>query len=147
MRPQSQHPWALPATLRATTATVAGSAANPNYYQEGERDNRKCGLAQRGRLRRVALRHRAWMAPVSRPEPSTVPSANSERASTSANLLTYLSVLARRKWVMLPAIIITPLVAVALNMQKPAVYEATAQVFLNRLNLAASLSGVVAPES
>jgi Mrp family chromosome partitioning ATPase/capsular polysaccharide biosynthesis protein len=64
----------------------------------------------------------------------------------SANLLTYLSVLARRKWVMLPAIIITPLVAVALNMQKPAVYEATAQVFLNRLNLAASISGV-APES
>ena len=84
---------------------------------------------------------------MSRPEPSTVPSANSEPASTSANLLTYLSVLARRKWVMLPAIIITPLVAVALNMQKPAVYEATAQVFLNRLNLAASLSGVVEPES
>ena len=84
---------------------------------------------------------------MSRPEPSTVPSPNSEPASMSANLLTYLSVLARRKWVILPAVIITPLIAVALNMQKPAVYEATAQVFLNRLNLAASLAGVVGPES
>jgi Mrp family chromosome partitioning ATPase len=65
----------------------------------------------------------------------------------SANLLTYLSVLARRKWVMLPAIIVTPLVAVALNMQKPVVYEASAQVFSNRTNLAASLAGVIDPAS
>jgi polysaccharide biosynthesis transport protein len=85
--------------------------------------------------------------PMSRPEAPTMPSATSEPASMSANLLTYLSVLARRKWVMLPALVVTPLVAVALNMQKPAVYESTAQVFLNRANLAASLGGLADPAS
>jgi Mrp family chromosome partitioning ATPase/capsular polysaccharide biosynthesis protein len=78
-------------------------------------------------------------------ESPATPSGSSEPASVSANLLTYLGVLARRKWIMLPALVLTPLVAVALEMQKPAVYQSTAQMFLNRSSLAASLAGVDVP--
>jgi Mrp family chromosome partitioning ATPase len=43
---------------------------------------------------------------------------------------------------MLPALVIVPLMAVLVTMRQEARYEATAQVFLNRANLAASLAGV-----
>ena len=75
------------------------------------------------------------------------PSASPQPPTVSANLLSYLGVLARRRWVILPMLVITPVVALALELQKPARYEATADLFVNRPNLAASLAGIAEPAS
>jgi Mrp family chromosome partitioning ATPase/capsular polysaccharide biosynthesis protein len=85
---------------------------------------------------------------VNRPEPGpAIPPGSPEGAGGSANLLTYLGVLSRRKWVMLPAIVLVPLLAVALTLRQAPLYEATAELFLNRENLAASLGGLAGPTS
>jgi Mrp family chromosome partitioning ATPase len=57
----------------------------------------------------------------------------------------YLHVLRRRKWLVLQAIVIVPATAVALSLRQPAVYEASAEVLVNRQNLAAGLAGVDDP--
>jgi len=54
----------------------------------------------------------------------------------------YLQILARRKWLVLPVVILVPLVVLAITASRPAVYKALADVLLNRENLAANLSGV-----
>jgi succinoglycan biosynthesis transport protein ExoP len=77
--------------------------------------------------------------------PPAVPPPSSEPPNASANLRTYLGVLARRKWIILPALVLTPLVAVALELQKPAVYESSAEMFVDRSSLAATLAGVAEP--
>jgi polysaccharide biosynthesis transport protein len=85
---------------------------------------------------------------VNRPElaPPIAP-GSPERPGGAANLLTYLGVLSRRKWVMLPAIVLVPLLSVALTLRQAPLYEATAELFLNRENLAASLDGLLGPTS
>jgi Mrp family chromosome partitioning ATPase len=67
----------------------------------------------------------------------------SENLNESPRTLSdYLAVLSRRKWTVLAMAIGVPLVAVGLmSFQKP-VYEARAEVLLNREDLAAALSGV-----
>ena len=57
----------------------------------------------------------------------------------------YLAILRRRKWIVLEAIVIVPLVAVFLAAQKPALYRASAQVLISRQNLGAELSGIQDP--
>jgi tyrosine-protein kinase len=85
---------------------------------------------------------------VNLPEPApAIPRGSPEGAGGSPNLLTYLGVLSRRRWVMLPAIVLVPLLSVALTLRQAPLYEATAQLFLNRENLTASLAGLASPAS
>jgi tyrosine-protein kinase len=85
---------------------------------------------------------------MNRLEPAqAIPPGSPEEAGASANLRTYLGVLSRRKWVMLPAIVLVPLLSVALTLRQAPLYEATAELFLNSENLAASLGGLAAPAS
>jgi Mrp family chromosome partitioning ATPase/capsular polysaccharide biosynthesis protein len=73
--------------------------------------------------------------------PSEQPS-NVESSSVSFTLVSYLGVFVRRKWVVLPPLVIVPLVAVAIALRESPVYQASAQVLLSHQNLAATLSGV-----
>jgi tyrosine-protein kinase len=57
----------------------------------------------------------------------------------------YLRVVRRRKWIIIIAAIVAPLVAVLLTLREKVTYEASAQVLVNRQNLAANLSGVNDP--
>jgi polysaccharide biosynthesis transport protein len=85
---------------------------------------------------------------MNRLEPAqAIPPGSPEEAGASANLRTYLGVLSRRKWVMLPAIVLVPLLSVALTLRQAPLYEATAELFLNSENLAASLGGLAAPSA
>jgi Mrp family chromosome partitioning ATPase len=59
-----------------------------------------------------------------------------------APLRYYLDVLRRRKWLVLPLLVLTPIIAYAITAQQHAVYKASADVLLNRQNLAANLTGV-----
>lgn len=54
----------------------------------------------------------------------------------------YLAVLRRHAWIVLVPMVLTPLAAVLLSLRQESLYEASAQVFLNRQNLAATLSSV-----
>ena len=67
---------------------------------------------------------------------------NEEKSLSSPTLLTYVGVLTRRKWVVLPAVVIVPLLAAVLAFVETPLYQASAGVLLNRQSLAASLSGV-----
>jgi non-specific protein-tyrosine kinase len=68
-----------------------------------------------------------------------------EEARPVSALHDYLGLLWRRKWLILQAIIVVPLVAVLLARREAPVYEASAQVLVNRQNLAASLTNVDDP--
>jgi polysaccharide biosynthesis transport protein len=57
----------------------------------------------------------------------------------------YLQVVRRRKWIIIIAATVAPLVAVLLTLRENVTYEASAQVLVNRQNLAANLSGVNDP--
>jgi polysaccharide biosynthesis transport protein len=57
----------------------------------------------------------------------------------------YLLVLRRRKWIVIAAVVVAPLVAILLSLREPVTYEASAQVLVNRQNLAANLAGVNDP--
>jgi succinoglycan biosynthesis transport protein ExoP len=69
----------------------------------------------------------------------------SEQARRVSTLYDYLQLLWRRKWVIVPAVIIIPAVAIAVSLREPAVYQSSAEVLLNRQNLAAELTGVDDP--
>ena len=55
---------------------------------------------------------------------------------------TYLQVLRRRKWIFLLALILVPLIAVALSLRQTPLYQASAQVLLKYQNLAGGISGI-----
>jgi polysaccharide biosynthesis transport protein len=57
----------------------------------------------------------------------------------------YLRILRRRKWILIPAAVIAPLIAILLTVREPTLYQATAQVLVNRMNLAAVLSDIQDP--
>jgi polysaccharide biosynthesis transport protein len=57
----------------------------------------------------------------------------------------YLRVLRRRKWIVIPAVILAPLVSVLLSRGEPVKYEASAQALVSRQNLPANLTGVSDP--
>lgn len=69
----------------------------------------------------------------------------SEQGRHVSTLHDHLQVLRRRKWVVVQAVIIVPLAAVLLSLRQPAVYQASAEVLLNRQNLAAELTNVNDP--
>jgi polysaccharide biosynthesis transport protein len=56
----------------------------------------------------------------------------------------YFDVLKRRKWVILQALVLVPLVAVLLSIGQGRLYQATAQVLLTYQNLAAGVAGTAA---
>jgi tyrosine-protein kinase len=70
----------------------------------------------------------------------TEPSHEHHHAGPSA-LADFLGLLTRRKWIVLASAIVVLLVAVALSLRQEKLYRASAQVLLNRENLAATLSG------
>lgn len=53
----------------------------------------------------------------------------------------YLAVLRRRKWIILQAVVLVPLVAVVASMRQEPLYSSSATVLLNRQSLAATLLG------
>lgn len=66
-------------------------------------------------------------------------------ASEGSTLRHYLSILDRRRWWVVGALVAVPVLALLFSLTRPALYEAEADVFLNRQNLATSLSGAVDP--
>jgi capsular exopolysaccharide synthesis family protein len=65
----------------------------------------------------------------------------------SSSLLDYVEVMRRHKWLVLQAVVIVPLVAVALSLRQSPLYAATASDLFNGQSLAASLSGGADPGS
>jgi Mrp family chromosome partitioning ATPase/capsular polysaccharide biosynthesis protein len=59
----------------------------------------------------------------------------------SSTLRDYLSVVRRRKWIILQAVILVPLAAVFLSLRQEKIYQAQAQVLLTMQNLADALTG------
>jgi len=60
----------------------------------------------------------------------------------SATLHDYLRVVRRRKWIILQAVVIVPIVAVSLATRQDALYKATADVLINTRDVSGSLTGV-----
>lgn len=54
----------------------------------------------------------------------------------------YLTVVRRRKWIILTAVVLVPAAAVAFSLHQTKLYQANAQVLLNAQNLASQLAGV-----
>jgi polysaccharide biosynthesis transport protein len=66
--------------------------------------------------------------------------------STSLSTLhDYLRVLRRRKWILIPPLVLAPVVAVFSSLGQPVRYEASAQVLVNRQNLPANLLDINDP--
>jgi succinoglycan biosynthesis transport protein ExoP len=66
--------------------------------------------------------------------------------STSLSTLhDYLRVLRRRKWILVPPLVVAPVVAVFSSLGQPVRYEASAQVLVNRQNLPANIAQVNDP--
>ena len=63
-------------------------------------------------------------------------------ASQQTTLRDYLQVLRRRKWVILLAVVLVPMIALAYSLHQRAQYQASAQVLLSEQDLGAQLSGV-----
>jgi len=61
--------------------------------------------------------------------------------ATSGPLHHFLHVLSRRRWVVLAAIVVVPLVAVAVSLRQVRLYEASADVLLSHQDLASTLTG------
>jgi RNA polymerase sigma-70 factor (ECF subfamily) len=59
----------------------------------------------------------------------------------AATLRDYLNVVRRRKWIILPAVLLVPAAAVAFSLHQQKLYQASAQVLLSTQNLAATLTG------
>jgi succinoglycan biosynthesis transport protein ExoP len=57
----------------------------------------------------------------------------------------YLNVLWRRKWIVVQAVVLVPLVAALVSVRQPAMYNASARVLLRAQNLPANLEGVYDP--
>jgi Mrp family chromosome partitioning ATPase/capsular polysaccharide biosynthesis protein len=65
-----------------------------------------------------------------------------EPMGSSPTLLTHLGVLARRKWLVLLALVVTPVVALVITLHEKPLYQGSAQVLLSHQNLAAAVNGV-----
>lgn len=68
-----------------------------------------------------------------------------EHLQAAPQLRDYLRVLGRRKWIILQALIVVPLLAVLLSLREQPLYQATADVLLNRQDIAASLTNIEDP--
>ena len=66
-------------------------------------------------------------------------------AFTTASLRDYIGVLRRRRWLIIEALVLVPLIAVAVSLHQPKLYQATSEVLLNQQNLAGGLNGAAPP--
>jgi len=66
----------------------------------------------------------------------------SSDAHGAASLREYMGVVRRRKWIILQAVVLVPLVALVYSLHKPVVYSASSQVLLSGQDLSNALSGV-----
>lgn len=57
----------------------------------------------------------------------------------------YLGIVRRRKWLVVQAIVLVPLAAIVFSLHQTKLYEASAQVFLSRQDLASTLTGAQDP--
>jgi Mrp family chromosome partitioning ATPase/capsular polysaccharide biosynthesis protein len=64
---------------------------------------------------------------------------------SDATLAYYIRVVRRRRWVVLQALLLVPLIAVLYALSQQAQYRATADVLINRQNLASALTGTIDP--
>lgn len=62
--------------------------------------------------------------------------------TSNMTLSDYLNVLLRRKWILLQAVIIVPIVAVALALRQSPVYQSSSQVLLSRQDIGSQLLGL-----
>jgi tyrosine-protein kinase len=69
------------------------------------------------------------------------------RGSTVPTLHDYLDILRRRRWIFLQAVAIIPLVAVVLELRQASVYQASAQVLLERQSLGSDLLNINDPSA
>jgi capsular exopolysaccharide synthesis family protein len=67
--------------------------------------------------------------------------ARTDGAADASTLRDYILVLRRRRWIVLQAIVVVPLVAMVFSLQQDRTYRATAEVLLNQQNLALTLAG------
>jgi receptor protein-tyrosine kinase len=65
-----------------------------------------------------------------------------EAPGHEASLSTYLRVLRRRKWIVLACVVLVPAAAFVYSMQKQKLYQASAEVYINKQNLASALTGI-----
>jgi polysaccharide biosynthesis transport protein len=70
-----------------------------------------------------------------------------DREFNDAKLGHYLKVVRRRKWVIVQAMVLVPLVAVIYSLSQLTMYQATSEVLLSRQNFANSLTGTVDPNA
>ena len=61
---------------------------------------------------------------------------------TTHGLRDYLSILRRRKWIFVFEVVAVPAAAVVFSMRQQNVYQASAQVLLNRQNLPQAIAGI-----
>jgi tyrosine-protein kinase len=80
----------------------------------------------------------------SRPRAPTT-AAMTEHLQAAPQLRDYLRVLGRRKWIMLMPLIVVPLLAVYLSTREQPLYQASAEVLLNRQDIGASLTNIEDP--
>lgn len=59
----------------------------------------------------------------------------------------YIEVVRRRKWIVVPTMVLVPLIAVVWSLSQEPVYEGSAKVLLSRQNLANALTGVEDPNA
>jgi Mrp family chromosome partitioning ATPase/capsular polysaccharide biosynthesis protein len=63
------------------------------------------------------------------------------KGERSTTLRDYLDVVRRRRWIILPVVVLVPLAAVAFSLQQTRLYQESAQVLLSSQNLASQLTG------
>src|SRR5438132_13252198 len=62
-----------------------------------------------------------------------------------SSLLDYVGVVRRRKWIVLQALVLVPIVALLLSLRQSPLYRGTATVLFNGQRVAASVSGPTEP--
>ena len=66
-------------------------------------------------------------------------------ASRPTTLADYLAIVRRRKWIILLPLLVAPAMAVILASRQQSVYQASAEIYVKRANIAAAVAGVTDP--
>ncbi len=66
-------------------------------------------------------------------------------ASRPTTLADYLAIVRRRKWIILLPLLLAPAMAVILSSRQQSLYQASAQIYVKRADIAAAVAGVTDP--
>jgi succinoglycan biosynthesis transport protein ExoP len=66
-------------------------------------------------------------------------------ASRPTTLADYLAIVRRRKWIILLPLVVAPAMAVILSARQPSLYQASAEIYVKRADIAAAVAGVTDP--